>query len=310
VLLDRLLEALDVAVDAVAICDVRAGWRLSVPPAGSVGVHCVLSGSGVLVTKGEGRLELSPGTAIVVPPDTSQRIEPTGGARSTFDLGAVCKKPDPGVRALAVGEHGESVLVLGCGTVRVSYAGAMSLFEYLRSPLVVALAEDDPARAAFSSLLEEQARAEPGVRRMMSSYMTQVLVAVLRRLCEDGDCRLPWIATLDDGRLANAVARILEEPDAPHTLESLARAAGMSRSAFSARFSEVFRTSPIDFLRETRLRKAARLLVSTDLTVEAVAAKVGFSSRSHFSRAFRTFAGIDPARFRADAYAVLDAEGA
>ena len=42
------------------------------------------------------------------------------------------------------------------------------------------------------------------------------------------------------------------------------------------------------------------MLNDTDLPVKTIAARVGFASRSHFSRAFKNFSGIDPAHFRAD----------
>lgn len=73
----------------------------------------------------------------------------------------------------------------------------------------------------------------------------------------------------------------------------------MSRSAFAARFKDMFGRSPMSLLKEMRLRRAGELLVATGLPVAAVARKVGFSSRSNFSHAFRKFYGLDPSAFRA-----------
>ncbi len=47
-----------------------------------------------------------------------------------------------------------------------------------------------------------------------------------------------------------------------------------------------------------RLRRAERLLAETKLPVKSVAARVGYASRSHFSRAFKAAFGIDPAAYR------------
>jgi AraC family transcriptional activator of mtrCDE len=52
------------------------------------------------------------------------------------------------------------------------------------------------------------------------------------------------------------------------------------------------------FVRDVRLQRAARLLRETDLSVDGVANRVGFSSRSHFSRAFRDDYACSPAQFR------------
>ena len=72
----------------------------------------------------------------------------------------------------------------------------------------------------------------------------------------------------------------------------------MSRTSFTESFSKVFGRSVGDLLRETRLRKGAHLLRTTDLPVQSVAHRVGFSSRSHFSRAFTAEFGKGPAKFR------------
>ena len=68
--------------------------------------------------------------------------------------------------------------------------------------------------------------------------------------------------------------------------------------SFTESFSKVFGRSVGDLLRETRLRKGAHLLRTTDLPVQSVAHRVGFSSRSHFSRAFTAEFGKGPAEFR------------
>lgn len=72
----------------------------------------------------------------------------------------------------------------------------------------------------------------------------------------------------------------------------------MSRSAFARDFKATLGVAPMEFVTRTRLNLARRLLASTVRPVEAVAADVGFSSRSHFSRVFRDQYGTDPSTFR------------
>ena len=72
----------------------------------------------------------------------------------------------------------------------------------------------------------------------------------------------------------------------------------MSRSLFSQRFREVFQRTPMDYVREVRLRSAASMLRHTDLGVETIAGKVGYSSRTHFSKAFSEHFNLSPRDFR------------
>jgi transcriptional regulator GlxA family with amidase domain len=121
---------------------------------------------------------------------------------------------------------------------------------------------------------------------------------VLRRYCESGHCRVPWLSALEDAQLALALERMIDEPGRRYTLELLAEAAGMSRSAFAQRFRDAFGRSAMDFLKELRLQRAAHLLCSTRRPVKSIAEQVGFDSRSHFSRSFSDYFGMAPAEFR------------
>ena len=66
------------------------------------------------------------------------------------------------------------------------------------------------------------------------------------------------------------------------------------------RFKAAYGRTAIDCLKEIRLRRAAHLLTATDLPVKTIASRIGFESRSYFSRAFKDFTGIDPAGYRAN----------
>ena len=72
----------------------------------------------------------------------------------------------------------------------------------------------------------------------------------------------------------------------------------MSRSVFARRFQECFARTPMDYVRDVRLRRAAQLLHRGELSVNDIATRVGFASRSHFSRAFGEHFDCSPAEFR------------
>lgn len=82
------------------------------------------------------------------------------------------------------------------------------------------------------------------------------------------------------------------------TTPDLARRAGLSVPGFNRAFRRHFGTSPARFVTEIRVREAARLLLLTDHTIDAVAEMTGFPNRAYFSRVFKKVTGKAPATFR------------
>ncbi|WP_329296130.1 AraC family transcriptional regulator [Streptomyces pseudovenezuelae] len=102
-----------------------------------------------------------------------------------------------------------------------------------------------------------------------------------------------------DPRVRRARELIAADPGAPHTVRSLADEVALSPSRFAHLFTRQSGRSPMRALREARLQHAARLLESTDLSVERVAAASGFASPFHFNRVFRDRYGTPPGAYRA-----------
>jgi AraC-like DNA-binding protein len=82
------------------------------------------------------------------------------------------------------------------------------------------------------------------------------------------------------------------------TAESLADLAGVSLRTLQRLFRERFGTSPMNWLMETRLQEAARLIRTGDDPVTKIAYRVGFKDPSHFTRRFKARFGISPNEFR------------
>ncbi|MCC8403596.1 helix-turn-helix domain-containing protein [Paraburkholderia sp. MMS20-SJTN17] len=90
----------------------------------------------------------------------------------------------------------------------------------------------------------------------------------------------------------------------PHTLDTLAARALMSRRTFTRRFRLATGTTVGAWLLAQRLARAQQLLEGTDESVEAIAANAGFRSaaslRQHFGEAFRTSPSAWRREFRGD----------
>lgn len=96
------------------------------------------------------------------------------------------------------------------------------------------------------------------------------------------------------GRIAKALRRIHSDYRNNLDVEMLAREAGMSSAAFHSHFKAVTATSPMQYVKATRLHHARLLMAQDGLNVSAAAAHVGYESASQFSREFKRLFGVSP----------------
>ena len=186
-----------------------------------------------------------------------------------------------------------------CGRLNATYGDVgPGVFDLLDHPLVLDFTGDEDMTHVFNQIYWEQQKLSPGSRAMTNALMTSCLVNVFRKLIDGADADLAWLEGLADPRLVMVIEDVLASPEAPHTVESMAEKAAMSRSSFHERFTESFGRAPAAFVREVRLRRAAELLAATELGVDDIGSRVGFASRSQFSSAFRQMFGCPPAQFR------------
>jgi AraC family transcriptional activator of mtrCDE len=271
--LDYLLDGLDVRMGRLAIHVVHPDGSVAYGQTGEPAIHYGLRGAARLEIEEGDTVSLSARTVIVVPPRRRTRVVIQSGMR-------------------------QGDVVLACLPIHATYHGSVGLFHHLRQPMVERFSVDDPIRRAFEELLDEIHAPRPGSRAMSDALLRQCLIWLLRRFFERGDCGLRWLAPLEDTRLGRALSAMHEQPQHCFSLSELAELAGMSRSVFAARFAHATGQSPIDFLKALRLERAAALLARTDLPVKGVAARVGYASRSSFTRAFSACHGLAPAVFR------------
>lgn len=112
----------------------------------------------------------------------------------------------------------------------------------------------------------------------------------------------PFYEGLSDPLVAKAIGMVLRDPGHPWTLETLANATGLSRSAMSARFTGAMGMSPGRFVTHTRMSAAQIMLSTTNRSIIEIAEQLGYSSEAAFNRGFRKWSGTTPGSVRMKNY--------
>ena len=288
--LDQFLEAVEIGVDAFGICEIGREFSLRCAAFDAIIVHFVLSGEGFVECAND-RIPLREGNVVIVPKNVAKNLCGAGPLEQVKDAEPNCVVSDDLLRFSAY--DGEPDFILGCAELSSSIAANLPIFDRAKRP-IIEKCNDPLLSTLLSVMLQELRNPRLGSRAFVSALMKQLLIVILRSQPDDESSIL-----LRSGvQLAGAVAAILQNPGGNHTVDSLAASAGMSRSRFCSHFNAAYDCTPKAFVQTARLAAAARMLRNSRLPVKAIAASVGYSSRSHFSRAFQAKFGLDPTAFR------------
>ena len=295
-LLDKVFDNLAMKVDPFATCRLSEGWRLKLPCRDWVTLHYTLVGDGDLRLGSGEVLPLRDNSMAIMPPNLVHAIQCGTVANEAGVDGQ--GDPEAPICELVAGSLDQVALTIACGRIQVSYAGGMGLFDHLKEAIVLDFSDNSTMRGIFEMLIEEYRRDGPASAAMMTALMNQCLIGVLREAEAQANGALPWLSALDDPRLAKVIDTVLDDPGKNYTLDSMADIAAMSRATFVRHFEACFSRTPMDYLRDVRLRRAAQLLQTQALPIDNIASRVGYASRSHFSRSFNEQYGVSPAEFR------------
>ena len=147
-------------------------------------------------------------------------------------------------------------------------------------------------------LLFEMHSPSQGSAVMVARILDLIFIQILRAWAAGTDAEPNWLAGALDPQTGPALSAIHRDPGHDWTVEELARACNLSRSAFAARFVAHVGKPPATYLAHVRLDAATDLLRDTALPVTLIAKNVGYTSEAAFSRAFKNRYGTPPAHWR------------
>lgn len=274
-----------------------AGWgnRFASYPGG--GFHVLLHGSCWLIDAGGGAVPLRAGDVVFLPHGSAHGLSDRPDV-SLADLPADSGRDGAGLQddPTTIRAH------LLCGAYRLDRSLAHPFLQSLPDVIhISAGSRHHDLHVAVDLLGAELTDQRAGSDAVLPALLDLVLIYLLRAWLDQRageELARGWPVALADPFLAIALRHIHDEPARRWTVQDLATAAGMSKTAFARRFSSVVGQPPLTYLTWWRLNTAARILSRSDTALAGVARQVGYSSEFAFATAFRREFGVAPGRFR------------
>ncbi|MDR6292592.1 AraC family transcriptional activator of mtrCDE [Inquilinus ginsengisoli] len=298
--LDNLMRALEIDVIALTEMLIPPDHRAEMGTIDAPAIHYTVSGRGRISIGNGPSIPLEPHLLIIKPPNTPFAIEVDGAGGPRTLISRDCWQRHDGVLRIGMPAEQPEIIQI-CGFFNASFGQSVGLFRELQEPVVEKFEPTDRIGLKLREAVEELCAQELGTGAMTASLLKQVIVALVRRSMKSSRSWIDRFSILADRQITRAFADMVARPGAAHTVQSLAHSAGLSRSAFMARFSGVFGRSPMAVVRDLRMRQAALDLTTTSAPVDVVAYNAGYESRSSFVRAFRKAYDVDPSDYRQSA---------
>src|SRR5829696_4347319 len=225
-----------------------APWGFGVTGHGNPAFHVVTTGTCWLeVDGGPDQVPLAAGDLVVLPTGRRHwlRDNPATPAIELEEL--LAGTPPDENRRLRYGGRGPGTGLL-CGGFALDGGGAHPILRVLPARVLIRGVDGHPVpwlAATLTLLSAETASAAPGAEEVVSRLADALLAQALRvALVELQSSDGAGVLALRDPQMAAAIERIHRRPDHPWTVGELAAEVALSRSAFSARFRQVWASPP------------------------------------------------------------------
>jgi len=102
----------------------------------------------------------------------------------------------------------------------------------------------------------------------------------------------------DDAVIGQAQLWLAENYEHSRALAGAVEISGLNERTFNRRFSTATGLAPSEYLQHLRIEEAKQILETTTLSIEEIAANVGYSDEASFRRLFKRIVGMTPAEYR------------
>jgi AraC-like DNA-binding protein len=280
--------------------ELSAPWGVDMPPMeGKMMFHIITQGGCWLRFPDHDDVYLRPGDLALLPRGEGHFISSDIeiACEPFFDI-PVSKLSDR-FEFMRYGGGGEQTLLI-CGVLSFDHIAGQKLIAQL-PPLIHMQSDNGELPGSLQTLIqlmaEEASMLGAGGETVVAHLADIIVINALRYWVEHApEASKGWIGALKDPKIGKALAVMHAHPESIWTVERLAEQAGMSRSGFSARFTEVIGTSAKHYLTEWRMNLARMKIMQSPITLIELAEEFGYTSEAAFSRAYKRVFGVPPLR--------------
>lgn len=301
--LSALLRHVRITTSMFGRIELGAPWGAKLGPRDTVSLHHLLDGE-MWVEAGGRETHVERRGFLILPHGTPYALRHRPGA-PVEDGSLLQASPVPGELSVRrrYGGGGAKTVVL-CAELSMAGAARALLMRALPPVVHFPAGEPVPGLDRLLEVLRDEVReSRPGTPLIAARMAELLLLQGIRGELERPAVAGSWRAALTDDRIARALDAIYGAPEHPWSVVTLARTAGMSRTAFAHRFRELVGESPFAHLTRWRMEVAKTMLrEQPGRTVGEVASSVGYGDEFAFSAAFRRVVGTRPGGYRTAAF--------
>ncbi len=300
--LGETLHLLQLTGSLYCRAELTAPWGIDMPPLEDCMMFLIVTaGAGWLEVEGEEPQFLRQGSLTLIPHGTGHRVRSDLDAHSESLFDLPVEQVSERYEIMRHGGGGEFTHAT-CGVVRFDHAAAQHLIPLLPKVIQVDTWEEDDGSWLQSTLrfiTREAKELRPGGETVITRLADILVIQAIRSWLDSApEANSGWIAALRDEQIGQALVAIQREPERDWTVGSLASEVGMSRSAFSARFTNLVGESAMRYLTRWRMQLARTQLRQTSDSLSVLAFRLGYQSEASFCRAFRREFGESPGSVR------------
>jgi AraC family transcriptional regulator len=109
---------------------------------------------------------------------------------------------------------------------------------------------------------------------------------------------IAFMTHTDDEQTKWAMNWLIRNANTPFSMREVSERISLSPVQFTRRFQKAYKMCPSELVRSIRIRKVAKLLLDTELTLDEIAERCGYDNGFYLSRVFRRYMGISPSHYR------------